>query len=124
MLQNCVTSNLLAIEIEETEIFMDKTVCLRLSILDLSKILMCEFWYNYLISKHRVKVRSRYNDTDSFIGYIKTDDTYKDIAEDAETKFDTLSYELDRPLPNGKNKKVIGLMKYELGKKIMAISLD
>ena len=41
----------------------------------------------------------------SFIVYIKTDDIYKDIAEDVETRFDTSNYELDRPLPKGKNKK-------------------
>ena len=51
--------------------------------------------------------------------YIKIDDTYKDIAEDVETRFDTSNYELDRSLPNRKNKKVIGLMKDELGGKIM-----
>ena len=60
-----------------------------------------------------------YMDTDSFIVYIKTDDIYKDIAEDVETRFDTSNYELDRPLPKGKNKKVIGLMKDELGEQIM-----
>ena len=58
-------------------------------------------------------------DTDSFIVYIKTDSIYKDVAEDVETRFDTSNYELDRPLPNGANKKVIGLMKDELGGKIM-----
>ena len=51
--------------------------------------------------------------------YIKTD-IYKDIAKDVETRFDTSNYELDRPLPKGKNKKVIGLMKDELGGKIMS----
>ena len=51
--------------------------------------------------------------------YIKIDDTYKDIAKDVETRFDTSNYELDRSLPNRKNKKVIGLMKDELGGKIM-----
>ena len=56
-------------------------------------------------------------DTDRFFIHVKTDDIYKDIAEDVETKFDTSDYELDRPLPKGRNKKVIGLMKYELGKK-------
>ena len=50
----------------------------------------------------------------------KTNDIYKDIAEDVETRFDTLNFELDRPLPNGKNKNVIGLMKGELGGKTMA----
>ena len=58
-------------------------------------------------------------DTDSFFVYIKTDNIYKDIAEDFETIFDTSNYELDRPLSKGKNKKVIGLMKDELGWKIM-----
>ena len=53
-------------------------------------------------------------DMTSFILYIKTDDIYEDIAENVENRFDTVSYELDRPLPNGKNKKVIGLMEDEL----------
>ena len=56
-------------------------------------------------------------DTDGFIVYIKTDDIYKNIAEDIETRFDTSNFELDRPLPEGKNKKLIGLMKDELGVK-------
>ena len=43
-------------------------------------------------------------DTDSFIVYIKTDDIYKDITEDVETRFDISNYELDRPLPKGKKK--------------------
>ena len=58
-------------------------------------------------------------DTDSFIVYIRTDDIYKDIAKDAETIFYTSNNELDRPLLKGKNKKVIGLMKDDLGGKIM-----
>ena len=63
-------------------------------------------------------------DTDSFIVYIKTDDIYKDIAHDVETRFDTSNYEseydsIDTPLLKGKNKKVIGLMKDKLGEKIM-----
>ena len=58
-------------------------------------------------------------DTDSFIMHIKTEDFYKDIANDVEKRFDTSNYEVNRPLPTGKNKKVIGLMKDELGGKIM-----
>ena len=57
-------------------------------------------------------------DTDSFIVYIKTEDIYADIAKDVEARFDTSNYELDRPLPKGKNKKVVGLMKDECGEKI------
>ena len=58
-------------------------------------------------------------DTDSSIVYIKTDDVYKDIAKDVETIIDTSNYELVRALPKGENKKVIGLMKDELGGKTM-----
>ena len=60
-----------------------------------------------------------YTDTDIFIVYIKTDDIYKDVAEDIETRFDTSNYELDKRFPKGKNKKVIGLTKDELVGKIM-----
>ena len=52
-----------------------------------------------------------YIDTGSFIIYIITNDIYKDIAKYVETRFDTSNHELDRPLPKGKNKKVIGLIK-------------
>ena len=62
--------------------------------------------------------------TDNFIVDLKTDDIYKDIAEDLETRFDTSKFELDRPLPKGKNKKVIGLMKDELGGKIIKRSVE
>ena len=58
-------------------------------------------------------------DTDSFIMNIKTNDFYKDISNDVENRFDTPNYEVNRPLPTGKNKKVIGLMKDELGGKII-----
>ena len=79
---------------------------------------MYEFWYDYAKPKYGyMQSKLCYIDTDSFILYIKTDDIYKDI--DAGTRFDTSNYELDRPLPKGKNKKVIGLMKDELGGKIM-----
>ena len=58
-------------------------------------------------------------DTDSFIVHVKIDDIYKDIAEDVEIRFDISNFEIDKPLPKGKNKKVIGLMKDELGVQIM-----
>ena len=98
---------------------MNKPVYLGLSILESSKVLMYEFWYDYVKPKHGKKVKLYYMVTDSFIVCIKTYDIYKEIAEDVESIFDTSNYELDRPLPKGKNKKVIGLMKDELGGKIM-----
>ena len=98
---------------------MNKPVHLGLLVLKLSKILMCEFWYDYVNPKYREEAKLYYMDTDSFIVYITTHDIYKDIAEDVETRFDTSNYELHTPLPKGKIKNVIGLMKDELGGKIM-----
>ena len=67
--------------------------------------------------KYNNDVKLCYMDTDSFIMNIKTNDFYEDIASDVENGFDTSNYEVNRPLPTGKNKKVIGLMKDELGGK-------
>ena len=80
---------------------------------------MYEFQYNYVKPEYGGKSKLYYMDTDSFIVYIKTDYILKDIVEDVKTRFDTSNYESDRPLPKGKNKKVIALMKDELGGKIM-----
>ena len=98
---------------------MNKPVYLGLSILELSTIFMYEFWYDYVKPRYGEKAKLGYIDADSFIVYIKTDDIYKNIAEDVETRFDTSNYERDKLLPKGKNKKVIGLMKDELDRKIM-----
>ena len=83
------TENLLAIQMKKTEILMNKPVHLGLSMLELSKILMYEFWYDYVKPKYSEKAKLCYMDTDSFIVYIKTYDIYKDIAKDIETRFDT-----------------------------------
>ena len=69
--------------------------------------------------KYGDNVKLFYMDTDSFTMHIKTEDFYKDIADNVEKRFDTSNYEINRALPIGKNKKVIGLMKDELGGKIM-----
>ena len=98
---------------------MNKPVYLGFSILELSKILMHEFWYDYVKPKYSVKLKLGYMNTDSFIIYTKAGDIYQDIAENTETRFDTSNYELDRLLPKWKNKKVIELMKDELGCKII-----
>ena len=71
-----------------------------------------------------IRFEDIFYDTDSFIVYLKSQDIYKDIGEDVETTFDTSVYELksnsiERQLPKGKNKKVFGLMKDELGRNIM-----
>ena len=103
----------------KTRVKMNKPIYLGLSILDIRKILMYEFWYDYVKPKYNDKVKLCYMDADSFIISIKTNDFYKDIANDVEKRFDTSNHEINRPLPIGKSKKVIGLMKDELGGKII-----
>ena len=87
-------------------------------ILEISKTPMHEFWYDYMKPKYGDNVKLCYMDTDSFIMHIKTEDLYKDIANDVEKRSDTSNYEINKPLPIGKNKNIIGLMKDELGGKI------
>ena len=80
---------------------------------------MYEFWYDCFKTKYQNNAKLCYIDTDSFIISIKREDFYEDIADDVEKRFDTSSYETNRPLCRGKNKKVLGLIKDELGGKIM-----
>ena len=103
----------------KTQILMNKPVYLGLSILDLNKIVMYEFWYDYVKPKYGENAKLCYVDTDSFIVHVKTDDIYKDIAGNVELRFDTSNFQIDSPLLKGKNKKVNGLMKNELGGQIM-----
>ena len=80
---------------------------------------MYDFQYDYIKTKCSEKAKLCYMDRDSFIVHVKTDNIYKDIAEDVKTRFDTSNLEIDRPLLIGKNKKVIALMKDELGGQII-----
>ena len=114
-----VFRGLLAIETKKIKVKMNKSVYLGLSISEISKTLTYEFWYDYIRPKYQQNAKLCYMDTDNFIINIKTDDVYEDIANDVKKRFDTSNYELNRPLPTGKNKKVIGLMEDELGEKIM-----
>ena len=100
---NLISEDLSIIEMKKTKVKMNKPICLGLSILEISKILMYEFWYDYMKPKYDNKVKLCYMDADSFIMDIKTNDFYKDIANDVENRFDTSNYEVNRPLPMGKN---------------------
>ena len=114
--------NLMGCEMGKIKVVMNKPVYLSQAILDLSKIVMYEFHYDYLVPKYGLeKLKLCYMDMDSLVYDIKTGDFYEDIANDVEARFDTSGYSKTdfRPLPIGLNKKVIGLMKDELGGKIM-----
>ena len=116
-----ISEDLLKIEMKKVEVTMNKPIQLGQAILDISKTLMYEFWYDYIKQKYGDKARLCYMDTDSFITYIKTEDFYEDIANDVERWFDTSNYDKDtkKPLQTDVNKKVIGMFKDELGDKIM-----
>ena len=118
---NFFSENLMAIEMKKTKVRMNKPRYLAMSILDISKTFMYEFWYDCIKPKYQDRTKLCYTDTDSFVIHILTEDFYKDIANDVEKWFDTSNYDEndERPLPIGKNKKVIGLFKYELGERIM-----
>ena len=98
------TENLLAIEMKKKQqiLLMNKPVYLGLSILDLSKTIMYEFWNDYVKPKYGENAKIFYMDTDNFIVHVKC--IYKGIVEDVEKRFDTSNFEIDRPLPIGKKK--------------------
>ena len=106
----CFSENLVAIEIKKTKVKMNKPIYLGLSILEISKILIYEFWYDYMKPKYGDNLKLCYTDTDRFLMNIKTEDFYEDIAIDVEKRFDTSNYTI---------KKVIGLMKDELGERLL-----
>ena len=110
-----VDDNLAIIEMKKVKVKTNKPIYLGLSILELSKITMYEFWYDYVKSKYMDNAKLCYMDTDSFVINVKTKDFYKEIAEDVKERFDTSNFSYDRSLPIGMNKKVVGLMKDELG---------
>ena len=110
-----IDDNLAIIEMKKVKVKMNKPIYLGLSILDISKITMHEFWYDFIKSKYGSSAKLCYMDTDSFIINVKTEGFYKDISENVIERFDTSNYIHDRPLPIGVNKKVLGLMKDELG---------
>ena len=116
-----ISKNLLIMEMKKAEIKMNKPIYLGQEILDLSKTFMYESWYDYIKPVYSDKAKLCYTDTDSLVIHIKTDDFYKDIANDVERLFVTSNYNKkdNRPLPIGKNKKIIGMFKDEIGGKIM-----
>ena len=110
-----IDDSLAIIELRKVKVKMNKPIYLGLSILELSKITVYEYWYDYVKVKYEDRVKLCYMDTDSFVLNVRTEDFYKDISEDVKDRFDTSNFNCDIPLPIGVNKKVVGLMKDELG---------
>ena len=110
-----IEENLSINEMKKVKVKLNKPIYLGLSILEISKTTMYGFWYDYMKREYGDMVKLCYTDTDSLVMIINTKDFYKDIAKDVEERFDTSNYGFDRPLPKGKNKEVIGLIKHKLG---------
>ena len=91
------SENLLAMEIRKTKVKMNKPIYLSMSILDISKMPMYNFWYDYFKPKYGDKAKLRYTDTDNFIIHIITEDFFEDISNDYDEND-------KRPLPIGKKK--------------------
>ena len=91
---------------KKTKVKMNKPAYLGMTILDISKTSMYEFWYDYIKPKYKGKAKLCYMDTDSFVIHIETEDFYEDITDDVEKWFDTSNYDEndERPLPI-RNKK-------------------
>ena len=86
---NYISEDLSIIEMNKAKVKMNKPIYLGLSILDISKILMYEFWYDYMKPKYNDNVKLCYMNTDSFVMNIKTKDFYKDISNNVDKRFDT-----------------------------------
>ena len=84
-----ISENLSIIEMKKVKVQMNKPIYLRLSILEISKVIMHEFWYDYMKKKYGDMVKLCYMDTDSLIMNIKRKDFSEDIAQDVEERFDT-----------------------------------
>ena len=79
---------------KKMKIFINKSVYLGLSVLELTKIVMYAFWYDYIKPRYGKKAKLFYMDKDSFIIYIKTKGVYIDITQEVEARFDSSNYEL------------------------------
>lgn len=118
---NIFDENLVAIHMKKTKLVFNKPVYLGMCILDLSKMLMYDFHYNYMKSKYGSKAKLLFTDTDSLAYEVQTDDFFKDISGDVAAKFDTSNFPKNHPsgIEAGHNMKVVGMFKDEAGGKII-----
>lgn len=110
--------NLAAIELLKTSVVLNKPVYTGFTVLELSKLLMFQFWYECLKPLYGDKARLQYTDTDSLIIHIETDDVYADMKEHEEW-FDFSDYPKDHPCFSTANKKIPGKMKDELNSELI-----
>ena len=119
-------NDMAGIHMHKTRLVLKKPVYTGMTILENSKILMYNFYYNYLKPRYGPNCELIYTDTDSLLLNIQTEDVYKDMKEDS-WLYDTSNYPKDHPLYDNRNKKVLGKMKDECGglaiEEVMAVRL-
>ena len=112
--------NLIAVHLKRTKLVFNKPVYCGMAILDISKTLIYDFHYGYILPKYGKNQKLLFTDTDSLCYEIETEDFYEDISNDVEKGFDTSNFPKDHPSGiQGKNKKVPGMMKDEAGGRII-----
>ena len=116
--QEIFNEHLVGIQNRKEKVLLNKPIYVGMSVLDLSKHLMYNFYYNTLKARYGDKVRLLYTDTDSVIVHVQTDDLYNDMLESAAI-YDTSNYSPDHPLFSTANKKIVGKFKDELGGKVL-----
>ena len=118
-------NNSSVVELSNTQVKEHKPIYSGQAILDISKMLLYEFHYGYMVPKYRSRQHLMYNDTDSTVYEIQTKNFYTDISLDVDIWFDTSNYppNLDRPLPKGRNKMVLSKMKDEVAGSIITKSV-
>ena len=104
--------NIVGVEMKKERVRLFQPIYVGFSILDISKILMYDFHYGYIIPKYGSKARLLFTDTDSLTFELQTEDIYTDMATDIDL-FNTSEYPIDHALYNITNKKVLGKMKDE-----------
>ena len=110
--------DLVGIQNHKEKVILNKPIYVGMSVLDLSKMLMFDFYYNTLKARYGDKIRLLYTDTDSVTVHVQTHDLYQDMLESA-TIYDTSNHPPGHPLYSDQNKKVIGKFKDELGGKVL-----
>ncbi|XP_033110636.1 uncharacterized protein LOC117111748 [Anneissia japonica] len=113
-----INDDLVAIHMNKTRVKLNKPIYCGTAVLDLSKLLMYEFYYDKLVPAYGDRVKLLYTDTDSLLLRITTEDVYADMRENLDW-YDTSNFDKDSRLYSEKNKKVLGKMKDELGGRIM-----
>ena len=109
---NIFDDGLAAIHMHKSKLVLNRPIFVGMSVLDLSKTLMYDFYYNKLLKQYGKNVDLLYTDTDSLLLEIKTENVYKDMERNTE-EYDTSDFPEDHFVHNTKNKKVLGKMKDE-----------